>query len=238
MATDTPIPNVGIILTHNRPELLARCVAAAGPQLDYLIVIDNASDPPVQSGHLRSLYSDGAPLVVLTIPDQPPNISSMWAAGLIHVRWAMTAPYPGLDAQRWNVALLCDDVILPDGWVQIVATGLREHDAAAACTHAIAPITQPLVKTVQDSDIMNRMTGWAFMLTGERDPQPDERLHWWWCDTHLDWQARAKGGMVILPGPVAVNERPNEYTVGRPELGQRAGDDGKAFEQIWGWRPW
>lgn len=238
MATDTPTPNVGIILTHNRPELLARCVAAAGSQVDYLLVIDNASDPPVDHTTLRAAGTVAVPLVVLSIPDQPPNISRMWAAGLTHGRFAMTAPSPAPAAQRWNVALLCDDVILPDGWVQIVATGLREYGAAAACTHAITPIAQPVVKTAPDSDIMNRMTGWAFMLVGELGLEPDLRLHWWWCDTHMDWQARSKGGMVILPGPVAVNERPNEYTVGRPELGQRAGDDGKAFEQIWGWRPW
>lgn len=236
MATDTPIPNVGIILTHNRPELLARCVAAASPQFDLLIVIDNASDPPVETDSFP-LGENDASLALVHLPDQPPNISTMWTKGL-----ALAAQLAqGFDSdrpERWNVALLCDDVILPDGWVQIVATGLREYGAAAACTHAITPATQPLIKAAPDSDIMNRMTGWAFMLAGEVGLEPDERLEWWWVDTHLDWLARQAGGMVILPGPVAVNERPNEYTVGRPELGQRAGEDGKAFEQIWGWRPW
>lgn len=233
MATDTSIPNVGIILTHNRPKLLARCVAAAGPQLDYLIVIDNASDPPV-GFQLRSQYvGDGAKLLVVPIPDQPPNISRMWTHGLDHARQAVF-----LDALQWNVALLCDDVILPDGWINLVATGLREYGAAAACTHAIHPISQPLIKAAPDSDIMNRMTGWAFMIAGELGLQPDLRLHWWWVDTHMDWLARQAGGMVILPGPVAVNERPNEYTVGRPELGAQASRDGVTFAQIHGWRPW
>lgn len=237
MATNL-IPNVGIILTHNRPELLARVVAAAGPQLDHLIVVDNASDPPVDHETLRSLYGDGAPLVVLPIPTQPPNISAMWAQALSFTRVAV-ASYLSGPAERWNVALLCDDITLPpDGWVSLVASGMREHGAAAACTHPIRPITQPIVKTAPDSDIMNRMTGWAFMLAGELGLEPDLRLAWWWCDTHLDWQARSRGGMVILPGPVVINERPNEFTVGRPELGEQAGRDGQTFAQMYGGRPW
>lgn len=241
MATDTPIPNVGIILTHNRPELLARCVAAASPQVDLLIVLDNASEPPVDQEQLRATQPEPParpPLLVHhRIPDQPPNISTMWTKGL-----ALAAQLvQGFDSdrpERWNVALLCDDVTLPYGWVSLVATGMREHGAAAACTHAIMPVNRPIVKLAPDSDIMNRMTGWAFMIAGEVGLQPDERLEWWWVDTHLDWLARQAGGMVILPGPVAVNERPNEYTVGRPELGEQAGRDGQMFSSIWGWRPW
>lgn len=242
MATDTPIPNVGIILTHNRPELLAQCVAAAGPQFDLIIVIDNASEPPVDATQLRSRYAgDGAKLLVLPIADQPPNISKFWRAGLD----AATFPaflMTGLDdptAAQWNVALVCDDVILPDNWVHLVATGLREYGAAAACTHAITPATQPLIKAAPDSDIMNRMTPHAFMIAGENEAiRPDERLPWWWGDTHMDWTARKHGGMVILPGPVAVNSQPNHFTVLRPELAEQAGKDGETFVSIWGFRPW
>lgn len=237
MATTT-VPNVGIILTHQRPELLARVVTAAGPQVDHLIVIDNGSDPPINHEALRDFYGEGAPLIVLDIPDQPPNISAMWTKALGYARVNVKAFYLSNPAERWNVALFCDDITLPDGWINLVTTGMREHNAAAACTHPIRPTTQPIIKTAPDSDIMNRMTGWAFILAGELDPQPDVRLEWWWGDTHLDWQARTRGGMVILPGPVVINERPNDFTVNRPELGHRAGLDGKAFEEIWGWRPW
>jgi glycosyltransferase involved in cell wall biosynthesis len=237
MAT-TDIPTVGIILTHNRPELLARVVAAAGPQFDHLVVVDNASDPPINHEALRDFYGKGAPLVVLPIPDQPPNISRMWTQALGYARVNVKAFYLSSPAERWNVVLLCDDITLPDGWVSLVASGMREHGAAAACTHPIRSIAQSIVKTAPDSDIMNRMTGWAFMLAGELGLEPSLGLEWWWVDTDLDWQARTRGGMVILPGPVVVNERPNDFTVNRPELGQRAGEDGKAFAEIWGWRPW
>ncbi len=35
-----------VILTHNRPELLAACVGAIRGQVDTVLVVDNASAPP------------------------------------------------------------------------------------------------------------------------------------------------------------------------------------------------
>jgi glycosyltransferase involved in cell wall biosynthesis len=220
-----------IILTHNRPELLARCVAAVAPQVDTIILVDNESDPPAL---IEPDKPDYARLVLLRYSG-PPNLSAMWNLGLTV---AAACAQAAADQQHWDAIMLCDDAILPDRWVRNVSTGMREHGAAAACTHPLREIHSPILKLDPDRDITNRMCGWAYMLAGEKGLRADQRLRWWWGDTHMDWLARKAGGMVILPGPVVANERPNDFTVNRPELGEQAGRDGKTFAEIWGWRPW
>lgn len=221
----TSPPSYAIILTHNRPELLDRCVRAVGEQVDLTIVVDNASDPPAKPPFV------GERQLVVRDLDQPANLSRLWNKAFQQVRLDVHISL----IDHWNLIMLCDDAIIPPGWVDIVTTGMRAHNATAACTGSVAA---PLVKTAPDRDLMHRMPGHAFALRGEAWLQADERLHWWWCDTHLDWLARQAGGMVMLPGPVVVNERPNDFTVHKPELAERAGADGEVFAQIWGWRPW
>jgi GT2 family glycosyltransferase len=228
-------PSVAIILTHNRPELLQRCVSAIAPQVDQVLIIDNASDPPVNNGWPgRRRFP--ANTYIFNIPDQPPNLSKLWNNGL---RWACDVVYrDDVEDAVWDVAVLCDDAIVPEGWFRIVADGMRAHNAAAASTHGITPIESPILKTAPDSDIRNRMCSWAFVTAGERNIQADERLRWWWGDTDFDWRARQAGGVVILPGPVVVNERPNDFLVNIPELGEQAGRDTEMFVAIHGGRPW
>lgn len=224
-------PSFAIVLTHNRPELLERCVAAVAPQVDNVLIIDNASDPPV-----RGLAYHGAPwpdnVYVINRPEQPPNLSWLWNIGF---DWCeqVHGPQPA-----WDVAVLCDDAVVPPGWFRTVADGIRAHNAAAGSTHGIRPIDAPILKTAPDGDIMNRMCSWAYIVRGEAGLRADERLLWWWGDTDFDWRARAAGGMVIIPGPVVINERPNDFLTSIPALGEQAGRDTEMFTQIHGWRPW
>lgn len=236
-------PSYAIILTHNRPELLTRCVTAIAPQVDTVLVIDNASDPPV-----RGLDFSGAPwpdnVFVINVPDQPPNLSRLWNLGL---NWAqdLTIGQPHVDPEAtlaldsvWDVAVLCDDAVVPDGWFRLVADGMRAHSCAAASTHGIRPTDTPILKTAPDSDIMNRMCSWAFVTAGEKGIRADERLMFWWGDTDYQWRCCGAGGVVVLPGPVVINERPNDFLTSIPELGEQAGRDTETFVQIHGWRPW
>lgn len=228
----TMIPSFAIILTHNRPELLQRCVRAVAPQVDAIIVLDNASDPPVDHQALwASAIADPAlaKLLVVTEPEQPPNLSRLWNIGFDVVVQAF-GPW-----DQWDLVMLCDDADVPAGWVRPLVDEMRQHGAAAACT---LDVRAAILKREPDRDIMHRMPGQAFALAGEAKLRADERLRWWWCDTHLDWLARQAGGMVVLPGPAVINERPNDFTVNRPELAEQAGRDGDTFVQVWGWRPW
>jgi glycosyltransferase involved in cell wall biosynthesis len=222
------IPRYAIVLTHNRPELLTQCVAAIRAQADVVLVIDNASDPPV------ALDDFPDPVNILTLirdPEQPPNLSRLWNRGFDRIMNRALSP-------EWDVAVLCDDVIVPDGWFETVATGMRANGAAAASTHQWSEVHTPILKKAPDNDLNNRMCGWAFVVAGEKNLRADEDLKWWWCDTDMDWQARNNGGMVIVPGPVAKNIHPNDFTYRVPGLAEQTGVDGLTFTRKWGGRPW
>ena len=213
-----------IIITHNRLELLEQCLNHIRPQVDQVLVIDNASNPPVkpQSGDW-----------LMKVPDQPPNIANMWNQGLAWIEMDRNRSREG-----WKVAFLCDDVQVPEGWFETIATTMDQFGAAAGSTHQYRPISAPILKTSHDNDLYNRMCGWAFVLRGESAIRADEQFHWWWVDTDIDWRARQEGGMVLAPGAVAQNTRPNDYTYSVPGLADRAGKDGELFAAKWNGRPW
>ena len=213
-----------LILTHNRPGLLKQCLDAIQPQVDRVVVMDNASDPPVNAQGVKG--------TVMYVPDQPPNLASLWNRGLNWIERDIDR------ANKFDIAMLCDDVMVPEGWFQAVSSCMRAHGAAAGSTHSWNPVSTPILKTQPDRDIYNRMQGSAFVLAGEKGLRADESMHWWWQDTDLDWQARLAGGMVIAPGLVAHNIHPNDFTNSVPGLAEQAGRDGQTFAMKWGGRPW
>lgn len=226
-----------VILTHNRPELLDRCVAAISPQVDAVLIIDNASDPPVHETALDGL--PGFPYV-FRVAEQPPNIPRMWKLG---IGWSETIAGWDDDGNRVPVhcAFLCDDAIVPPGWFDAVSEAMQRTGAAAGCSDPFGRLGgEDRLKTEQDSDISGRMIGWAFILDLAANIFPDESMAWWWCDTDIDWQARAAGGFVMTGGPelIVPNERPGEFTGTVPGLMQQSGDDGVTFAAKWRGRPW
>lgn len=218
-----------IILTHNRPESLLRCIWAIAPQVDYVRVVDNASTPPVRIG------PEDWPLNVVLYREmmQPPNLSMLWNKQLNlierHARERTT---------EWEVAVLCDDSIAPEGWFSKVKTGLRQFGATAASTGPLGPREDFLLQRELEGNVYNRMCGWAFVLAGESGVRADETMHWWFADSDLDWQSRQLGGTLICPGPSVINEQPGHWTNTKPELGERAGLDREAFAAKWGYSPW
>lgn len=219
-----------VILTHNRPEMLNQCIDAISPQVDWVHVVDNASEPPAS----RSIERWPLKLRLYREMLQPPNLAKFWNDRLDYIQKVEEAK----ESSSWDVAFLCDDAMAPPGWFEAAAGGMRAFGATAGCTHAISSINDHIVKYAHDNDVMNRITGWAFVLAGEKGIRADETMQWWWCDSDIDWQARVNGGMVISPGPVVVNDLPNAWTNGKPELGTRAGLDRAAFAAKWGSNPW
>lgn len=217
-----------IILTHNRPELLDRCLEAIAPQVDITIIIDNASDPPADPSGMYGC-------VIIRDDEQPPNLSRLWNVGLKAV--LMFIDFPS-GPQTWDVAFLCDDAIVHPGWFSDVSTCIRNHDAVIGSTHHVTPVSQPILKTEPDHDVWNRMCPWAFIMRGERGFEADEDLKWWWGDTFMDFTGRKAGGMVIAPGPVVPNEKMGEFTNIYSHLGEQAGKDGETFAAKYGGRPW
>lgn len=224
-----------VVLTHQRQDMLDETVAAIAPQVDRVLIIDNASDPPVE----QFRYVPNGK--VYYVPDQPPNLARLWNFALDKINDANTsivgrtlAPL----ADHHDVAFLCDDSPPWPGWFDTVRFTMHEYGCDAASTGQYGAVSSPLVKRQPDGDIYTRMHGAAFILCGKSGIRADERMHWWWLDTDIDWQARHGRGMVIVPGQPVENRLPNHWTVTKPELGEQAGRDREAFRVKHGWVPW
>lgn len=215
-----------IILAHNRPELLLQVVAAIGPQVEMVIVIDNASDPPIQLEAGQQWRN-----VVVPVPDQPPNLARFWNLG---ITLALEMSTPG---EQPYIAVLCDDAVVPAGWFAAVTEAMANTGAVVGCGSG-APLGHATLKTAPDSDLMGRMTGHAWILDPVSPVRPDESMMLWWCDTDIDWQARAAGGMVSVGGYPVPNILPNGFMATHPELVPQTGQDGLAFAAKHGGKPW
>lgn len=212
-----------IVLSHNRQDLLNGCIDRISPQVDSVIVVDNASDPPAEA---QWIYPN---VTIHYEPLQPPNLAYFWNRYLDLISGIEMLTGDG----RWNVALLCDDSYVEPGWYDTVRDGMRAHGASAASTHSYTPISESYVLRALTNG-PDRMCPWAFMIPGEEQLRADETMHWWFCDTDLDWQARQIHGTVVLPGPIVPNLLIGEFTNTKPELAVQAGLDGERFREKWG----
>lgn len=214
------VPRYAIIPTHNRPEFLTALVASLGRQCDRIVVLDNASEPPADEEQLQD--AAGVPVLVLRDEEQPPHLSRFWNVMLAAVaEWA-----DGQDV--YDVAVLNDDSIVPAGWYDACANGLRGHGSAAI---AHTTPTVPALLTELHNQPGNRMTPHAFVIRGDLGMRADEAMSWWYFDTDLDFRARQAGGVLSVPGPQVVNARANSTTVGA--LAEQAGKDQATFEAKW-----
>lgn len=231
MPDDQRPTRYAIIPTHNRLAELTRLLGQLEHWADFVIILDNASEPPVSEVELR-VHHPRTQVVVVSWPEQPPHLYRMWNAGFEAAKTNQEAWHTG----PYDIAVLNDDTLLPDGWCEYVGANLRHHGAAAASTYPFPTSSAAHLKTSHDGNIVTRMCPWAFMLRGEAGLRADESFRWWWGDTDLDWQACEKGGVLLLPGPVPANTLANSTTVGA--LAEQAGRDGETFTRKWGHRPW
>lgn len=237
-AQRSPVPEqdrparYALIPTHNRPDELARLVGQLEPWADTIVIIDNASQPPVSE--IDFCRFPGTSVVVVEVPDQPPNLYRLWNIGFTEI--ATKELIADARPRQWDVAVLNDDTLLPDGWADYVSGHLRTSTAAIACTFPFPHPGEAMLKTRADGNIRTRMCPHAFIIRGELGLRADENFGWWWGDTDLDWQACGKGGVLLLPGEIPANTLANSTTVG--VLAEQAGRDGQYFAAKWGFRPW
>jgi len=225
----TAIPRYAIIPTHNRHTELQRLITQLQHDVDDVIVVDNASDPPVD---ICSLIQDAHARLkrirVLRDAEQPPHLYHMWNEGLAEIESCTVARR----TSAWDVAIFNDDAIIPAGWFDTVSTGLRTHGVAAASTGWNGHVTRDRVLRVPgEGGFSARLCSWAFITRGELHLRADERFKWWYGDNDFDWTARQTAGVVLLPGPIVVNEHANSTTVG--PLAEQSGHDAEAFKQKW-----
>jgi GT2 family glycosyltransferase len=227
-----------LIPTHNRVTELRKLAVQLRKQLDVLVIIDNASDPPLTVADLFP-DPDADPSRLHTVrvvrdEEQPPHLYRMWNDGFRIIKTHADA----FGLKEWDVAVFNDDSSVPSGWFDIVASGLRSHPTAvAASTTTHIRINSPWFSTQPgEGGLTHRLCPWAFVVRGEVGMQADETMRWWWGDTDWDWRCRQNGGILLLPGPIAVNTHANAQTNG--ELAVQAGRDRLRFAEIWGGNPW
>lgn len=230
---DWTVPRAAVIPTHNRPAELQRCVEAISPQVDLLVVIDNASEPradPRPVGPLLHLMGD---------PEQPPNLSRLWNRGLEFVQQFMHR-FDLLDETgRWDVAVLNDDAVPPPSWFDAVAGAMRREGADAASSYPFDDLTPDYVCVHRNGppSIATRLAGWAFILRGEwNGARIDESMRWMFSDDDVSYRAKLAGGLVHVGGFPVPNTGADTST--RGVLAEQGGRDRAAFVEKHGVQPW
>lgn len=227
------IPVHVVITTHNRPEDLRDCVAAIAPQVHRVIVIDNASTPPVST--------DVTPGIDHLIRDmeQPPNLSRLWNRGIdASARWAHTC-----DAPLWDTLVLNDDFIAGTGFVDGLQSALRADGtpgvlASPFVFRGIGPRVDFFDTPGTLRSLADRMAGFAWLFKGESGLRLDESIKWLFGDDHVAQSACAAGGRYVVHGLRWEHRHPDGTTTTRPELAEQGGHDRATFVARWGFEPW
>lgn len=216
-----------VIPTRNRHDMLADCINSVVDQVDRVIVIDNLSDPPIDPDPWHGKVG------VVSLPIDPPNISTLWNVGLA----LADAGAHRAGCEQWDVAVLNSDVTVPPGWVEALSEAMRSTSAVLAYPDQHGGREQILHTRAEPIDLRQRITGYAFMLRGEAALRLDEDLAWWYGDDSLDWTAREMGGALLVPGIPVEHRAPNASIAERPELAEQAARDRQTFITKWGKAP-
>jgi hypothetical protein len=217
-----------VIPTRDRHDMLADCINSVVDQVDRVIVIDNLSDPPIDPEPWHGKVG------VVAIPIDPPNISTLWNVGLALADASAHAEH----ADRWDIAVLNSDVTVPAGWIDGLSSAMRSGPAVLAYPDQHGGRRQILHTRAEPVDLRTRITGYAYLLRGEAGLRLDESMAWWFSDDSLDWEAREKGGALLVPGLAVEHRCPNGSMYERPELKTQAGRDRETFKAKWGRTPW
>lgn len=214
-----------VIPARDRHDMLHDCIESVIDQVDRVIVIDNLSQPPIEPDPWHGKVG------VVSVPIDPPNISTLWNIGLALAD--ASAP-----TSEWDIAVLNSDVVVPPGWVEALSTAMRSTTAVLAYPDQHGGRRQILHTRAEPIDLRQRITGYAYMVRGEAGLRLDEDLAWWFGDDSLDWSAREQGGALLVPGIPVEHRAPNISTHERPELLEQTGRDRETFARKWGQTPW
>jgi GT2 family glycosyltransferase len=168
---------VAMVLSHNAPQSLNRCLAAIGAQKTRpaeVVVIDSASDPPIDAA---SLPPAGAPVRVVR-SDTNIGPAGGWALGLRDFL-----------AGDHQLAWLMDDDIVPEpDCLHTLATAAEESDTLSLWV----PVS------MQPDGSVGTYGSWCGILIDRRIVEavglPMEELFWWAEDTeYCHWRIPKAG---------------------------------------------
>lgn len=211
-----------VIPTRDRPDELHDLLGDLAGQAK-VVVVDTGHNP----------WLLGKVEAVVKVDRDPANISRWWNAGLAEVARQERGNY--------EVAILNDDLRIPDGTLTKLSNALRENKCAAAFPDSQGILAAGDVSVLTEAvphNLHHRMTGYCFMLAGELKLRADESLAWWYGDDDLEWRAAQAGGVVRVGGLPISHLHPSESTNYDPELFAQAGRDRHTFVAKWGTPPW
>ena len=222
------IPRYAVIPSNGR-NCLWDCLEAIGPQVDRVhVVLTGTTDAFLETAkqfpqNVTPTLDSGAEA----------NISRWWNLGLELIdrdcKVRVANPWT-----KWDVAVLNDDAIVPEGWFDAVAGTMRQMGVAAGCSGGTG---MPVLHTQnQAPPLATRMQGFAFILAGELELRADEQFVWYCGDDDLGRRAAVAGGMVMIPGFHVNHLHPNGQV--NEELAAAIPGDMQRYVDKWGGRPW
>jgi hypothetical protein len=217
-----------VIPTRDRHDMLADCITSVVDQVDRVIVIDNLSSPPIDPEPWHGKVG------VVSLPIDPPNISTLWNVGLALADASAHAAH----AAEWDIAVLNSDVTVPAGWVEGLSAAMRSTTAVLAYPDQHGGTRQILHTKAGPVDLRTRLTGYAFLMRGEIGLRIDESMAWWYSDDDIFYRGCEAGGALLVPGLAVEHRCPNGSMYERPELHEQAARDRETFIEKWGKPPW
>lgn len=193
--------------------------------VDTVLLFDNGSRPPYQT--------ERAEVAVIRTPDR--SLHAMWNAGL-----ELAESYCRIrHIDRWNVAILNNDLRVPAGFLAKLAAGIAAHpDVAVAYPNwyrlHLAPHECAITTLLGPWDTRRSFSGWAFMLRGELGYRLDEGFAWWCGDDDLERQVAAAGHHVLAVPVACEHLEPGLSTAADPERRAMAEADTIRFWTKWG----
>lgn len=219
-------PRYAVIPSNGR-ECLWDCLEAIGPQVDQTLVVYTRGT--VSTGEMDRVLRYG---YTIYAGSQEPNISRWWNQGLDTAVRDME--FSGKSGGKFDVAVLNDDAIVPEGWFDAVAGTMRQMGVAAGCSGGHS---MPVLHTQnQAPPLATRMQGFAFILAGELGLRADEQFVWYCGDDDLGRRAATAGGVVVVPGFHVNHLYPNGQV--NEELAAAIPGDMQRYVDKWGGRPW
>jgi len=216
------------IIPSNGRECLRQCVDAILSQVDHVTIVRTEN---VTLGWEQYITDRSG---VLTVVEQGINISRWWNDGLEFVQF-FQHEFREDRSEKFDVAILNDDTIVPEGWFDAVAGQMRDKRAVGASSGS--PIGMPVLHTRPGPRPLDqRMQGFAFIVAGETGIRADEQFAWYCGDDDLEWRLSASGGVVVIPGFPVQHLHPNAQVT--PEIHELIAKDMQSFVDKWGTRPW
>jgi hypothetical protein len=160
------------------------------------------------------------------------NISWWWNQGLDSVANHVSRT----EAAKWDVAIINDDVIVPEGWFDAVSGAMRGLQGAAGCSGGWGHMPELYTHVGPVPGNPNPMQGFAFMVAGEKGLRANEDFRWYWSDNFVDWESRKLGGTVVVPGFHVQHLYPNQQVTA--EMQVMIAEDAQKFSDYYGMRPW